>query len=147
MNDKVSDYTIISNNSYIDKVNKLNKLIYSGRTGKILIINEKDGKLLNENILPSNKDILRDLLKAQIVVPHEEEELRSLVERNLLAAKSSKQLYYSIIPSFFCNMSCSYCGQSHKKGAMPKQHVSATISHIERAIEVNNPEKVFISWL
>lgn len=79
-----------------------------------------------------------------ITIDSPEIETSRVIRENQLASSDSSTLFIVLQASSWCQLGCSYCGQTHKKGQ--SLDVDKIISFIERKIEVHQPIDLCISW-
>lgn len=144
---KYSEHIFVSEGVYFKNGSLPIKLIYSGRSGELVAIRYNDIKLITDKkIPPLESKLFNSLHKAEIIIDNKENDLDAIIERNQKFIQNPNYLNFVILPSSFCNMGCSYCGQAHSKGAMNEKVVKETIARIESAIQMMQPQEVSVSW-
>lgn len=142
-----SNHFFVSDATYENSIGKKIKLIYSGVSGELIIIDHDDYELIKTRKLPNQQSKLFSLLKnAHIIINSNETDLEMIIKRNKKAINDDSSLTYVILPSSFCNMGCTYCGQSHSKGGISDDLADAIINRISTAITVNKPTSLHIGW-
>ena len=147
MNLKCSDHNIFSNSTYISLNNFQVKLIYSGRSGKLVPVSLAEHKAIkNKDISTITASRLEILKKAEIIVSNDISDMEAIINRNNQAINNSDSLYFVILPTSFCNMGCGYCGQSHEKGSINQELVRKITTRISGALQSLRPKKIDIGW-
>ncbi|WP_327411432.1 radical SAM protein (plasmid) [Streptomyces sp. NBC_01281] len=72
---------------------------------------------------------------------------RSQVYDNMrVAAGQASRRAFVLLPTSYCNMGCSYCGQEHRKGASSPQHRQVVVERVCRAAARPEVETVHVGW-
>lgn len=144
---KYSEHFFISDATYEDKNNNQVKLVYSGRSGKLVFLSiEQYAFISQKQVPPPESDLYKKLLQAEILVDSAQSDLASIIARNNQARTHLSTLYFVILPSTFCNMGCTYCGQTHKKGGLNDQLAEKIIKRISSAVQKSQPKSLHIGW-
>jgi len=124
------------------------RVVYSSRSGKINILKEEIYQsLLNGHFENNSDEILAKLKNDAILVPAEEDELRTIIDENHKVVAGEKALYYAIQPSANCQLGCGYCGQVHTADKIKKDYYANLLSRIEEKLETNSQyETLSIAW-
>lgn len=118
---KLSKYLVV-----IDNENILgnNIILYSTRTSNVIELKRELYNNINDiNIENIPQDVLSSLVKSEIFVSAEEDELSEILNFNILKNKNedTKVLAYTIQPSGNCQLGCHYCGQNHTNKTMSQE--------------------------
>ena len=143
---KVSRYLIASDRRYVDDSGQEVRLLFSGRTGKLAAVDANSVEELLCGEIRLDPERIAELRDAQLLVPHDEDELPALIARNERACSADSLLNYVLIPTNFCNMGCSYCGQSHSKAPPIDGWERSVIAHVEEGILRPTTRRVQIGW-
>ncbi|AZB22157.1 SPASM domain-containing protein [Kaistella haifensis] len=145
MNYKLSRYVYVTNSSIGNEEEQ--KLIYSTKSGDVMIINESTLKKLQENnIKELGEEILDKLIFSEIVVPEEENEFKTLIDEFNLSKLDNDSLGLVITPTANCQLGCSYCGQSHSKINIDKELSNKIISHISNKLKLKKYSNIDLTW-
>lgn len=147
MNLKVSDYLHTSGSHYRADDKMRYRMIYATRTGTIACFpSDVVSQLENGQADAISEEHLKDLKDIQAVVDADIDELNFVLNRQRRSNHSLATRNYVLMPSSYCNMGCSYCGQLHKAGKLPDSHREAVAKRVLAGINEESTEKVNISW-
>lgn len=141
---KLSRYTVFSEPVHQGAY----QILYSTRTARTVLLRSEVAKQLQSGMLQELTDATRtQLLDNEVLVPQTENELETILGRNIKAADDTDTLYYVIQPTAACQLGCGYCGQQHTKDALKEDMYSAILERIITKLK-NNPEytKVHVGW-
>lgn len=141
---KRSYYTIITDT--VDSNG--NKVLYSTRTGKVMLISALVAEYLDDRIEDIPEAIIEKLKAISAVVPEEENELLEIVTENKEEIENEKNntLYEVIQPSAMCQLGCYYCGQDHVKTNISLPLTQQLLERIQNKIYSGNYKDLFIGW-
>lgn len=127
---KLSKYLVV-----IDNENILgdNIILYSTRTSNVIELKRELYNNINDiNIENIPQDVLSSLVKSEIFVSAEEDELSEILNFNILKNKNedTKVLAYTIQPSGNCQLGCHYCGQNHTNKTMSQEVLDLSYERI-----------------
>ncbi|QSB04710.1 radical SAM/SPASM domain-containing protein [Natronoglycomyces albus] len=144
---KVSDYLHTSGSQYRADDDIDYRMIYATRTGTIACFpSDVVAQLENGHVEAIAQEHLSDLREIQAVVDAEVNELDFVLNRQRRSNRSLALRNYVLLPSSYCNMGCSYCGQLHKSGKLTDSHRDAVAKRVLAGINDEATEKVNISW-
>ncbi|MFF7236915.1 radical SAM protein [Streptomyces collinus] len=142
-----SRYAIHSDRLYTNSHGERLRLVYSTRRAVPLLLTEETAAQLSSGHVPTDDpQLLQRLLDVELAVPAEEDELHTLLTRSRDAAHTSGVRIFSLLPTRYCNMGCTYCGQEHAKGRLPDNHRDAIAARVERAITSGANQQVEVRW-
>ena len=125
------------------------KIAYSTRSGKDLIVSDLALQYIQEKKTDQIPEpVLDKLVKAQILVDENSDELAEIIAENEQAIdnENNSMLYEVIQPSAMCQMGCYYCGQSHTKNYISPDVEEKILARIEHKIQNGNYKSLFIAW-
>ena len=105
-------------------------IIYNANTDKYLCLRFELWKQLNERTSSVNKKIVERLLDAEMIVPDDEDEVNSYVEKEKSSEKNDDVYRLIINPTIQCNFHCWYCYEKH----IPSMMLPKTISSVQAFI-------------
>jgi uncharacterized protein len=144
---KVSGYLTLSGHSYRGEGADAVCLVLSGRSGRLLTVPTAVADELRKQHVPADDAGVLDILRsAEIVVGAEEDELCTLIERNVRSSEHRADLSFTILPTSYCNMGCDYCGQQHQTGAFAPAVERAVIERVVYAIGRPETRSVRVYW-
>ena len=92
------------------------RLVFATRTAEIRIIPSALWSRLDAGFLEDVPGHVREELAAiELLVPTDEDELATVVERQREGVQATRDLYLVIQPSAACQLGCNYCGQEHSQ--------------------------------
>lgn len=142
----VSSYLIASDNVYQNAAGRHFRLLLSGRTGAFKALLDEVAEPLYRGQVPDSSESHDQLADVGFLVPADEDELAAIIERNRRKQTVESELKYVLLPTSFCNMGCSYCGQEHSQDGPMDDWERAIIAHVTEGIERPTTESVHISW-
>jgi uncharacterized protein len=142
----VSRYLIPSDNVYEDTSGRRLRLFLSGRTGSFKAMPEEVAEPLSQGRVPDVEERRHELLDDGFLIPAEEDELAAILARNHNASTAESALEYVLLPTSFCNMGCSYCGQVHDQDRPMDDWERSVIAHVTEGIQRETTKRVHISW-
>lgn len=126
---------VFSKNIYVHTFNDINNIVINTLTGAIDIVNKEIATLLNERdvkrirLLDNN---VIDCLKKRGYIFDSNEELNETIKKSYEKYKKySKYNIYSILPTYNCNLACSYCFE----GSLTKNNISLTSQMVDSIFE------------
>lgn len=141
-----SRYAIHSDGTYTNSSGQRLRLVYGTRRAVTLALTEDTADQLKAGHVPSHDPaLLQRLLDVELVVP-QQDELAALVTRSRQAAQSDALRTITLMPTSYCNMGCTYCGQQHTKGRIPANHRDAIAARVERTITDAHTQDIRIRW-
>jgi uncharacterized protein len=123
------------------------RVVFGTRRSRTFILDEVHWQQLGAQTfgeLP--EDLLDRLGSAQILVPVEEDELRTVLTENRLGIVENEVLYSVIQPSAFCQLGCHYCGQKHSLGSLDEGHLGRVVDRLRCKLERRRYRRLLICW-
>lgn len=124
--------------------------LYSGLTGALIesAFTLDELKYLIASKLEKLSDANLDtLLQTQILVPATLNELSYISQRFNTMKYSNAVLSTTIIPTYTCNLGCSYCYQDKKSGSMSDEISDLTFRHICNSLNYPRPlQDLVVTW-
>ncbi|MCO5973219.1 radical SAM/SPASM domain-containing protein [Actinoallomurus soli] len=147
MGEKVSRYVVVSDHVYGDDEGLRVSLLYATRTAKALFVVPRIADAVRAGdigaIPPAT---LAQLRQAQAVVPDGEDELEAILERNRTAALDTSAASFILLPTSYCNMGCTYCGQEHVRGRLTADHRDRIRARVLRALRLPATRQLNVDW-
>lgn len=147
MSIKLSNYCVLTP-PFFDEVEGRNKrIIYATRTANVRIIDETSWKIIEDGLFEQlTKETLFDLVDIELLVPAEEDELTTILNRNDAAAIEDDVLYQVIQPTAYCQLGCHYCGQEHKNKLLSEENQQLFIKRTLAKLEEKQFRRLSIAW-
>ncbi len=146
---KVSRYTLVSSASFAgrDGTGDAVRLVWNTFSGKTIVVGEALGRQLAEGSVAGLSPRIRNpLIDAHVIVPTDENELQGVLDRLRTGAADPRERVFVLMPTAACNMSCSYCGQLHRKGDPGEEHRDRIRRRVKAAIADPQIAKIAIRW-
>lgn len=139
-----SRYLLLSDGLYQDGAGRVARLAYSTRRATLFAVDARTGQALEQGDLDSiEAQQLARLAALEAVVPVEEDELSRVLEVMRTGSDDPARRSFTIMPTAYCNMACSYCGQEHFKSSARMQRIAR---RVEAVIADPATGEVHISW-
>jgi len=144
---KVSKYLIVSESLYQTKDGLPIRIAFSTRNGSVIVLDQQIADKMELLETPSVDDqLFHKLVDSQMLVPQDENEFDSLIERNRTASADMSSREFIIFPSMSCNMGCEYCGQEHRVADPSPHHRSIIVDRVLATIRAAETQAVSIRW-
>lgn len=148
--ERVSDYVRVSGRTYLHDGTQRMRMLYATRTGSMVCVPEEAAAQLAEGRLEGiDPELLEGLREIEAVVaagPDAARELDVVLARQRAASADRSTLRYVLLPTTYCNMGCSYCGQEHTRGRLSARHRDAVARRVLAGIEAQATRSVKVSW-
>ncbi len=144
---KLSKYIIVSEPFYDGLDNKEKVVCFSTRFQNIYTFEiETYNFLCNGELNLLTKDLIKELIAAEILIPDSEDELNTIINRSNAALNDNKSLYYVIQPSAQCQLGCGYCGQTHRDAKIDDSIQQKILERIEEKLKKRKYNELSIGW-
>lgn len=125
-------------------------LLFSGRTGKNILVPEDVYTNIVENRISALSDSTKEtLIKNKVIVLCHEDEFAEINNENrvVMSLDKKERLYISIQPTASCQLACDYCGQHHSRKFLDDEHMDAIVKRVERKLNQSATFKILeIGW-
>jgi uncharacterized protein len=147
MVEKISRYVVVSDSVYHTEAELRVRLVYATRLAKLIVVDLPTAEAVAAGALDRVPaawlPVLRD---AAVVVPADVDELTAVLDRNRRASADRSHVQLSLLPTAYCNMGCSYCGQQHTRGGLGGNHRQQVRDRVLRAIAAPTTRSARIDW-
>jgi uncharacterized protein len=119
MDIQLSRYHVVTQPFFDEVAAQFKQVLFATRTANVRVIDDSSWDLLESGAydqLP--KEMLLDLVDMELLVPADEDELTTILDRNDAATRDDDTLFFSIQPTAMCQLGCHYCGQEHRNKDM-----------------------------
>jgi uncharacterized protein len=143
---KLSRYVVWSD-PLIAGGHKTARVLFATRTGKVMAASESVRTALataSWERLPA--DLLDELIRAEVLVPAEQDELATVIEENKEAIEQQSELYQVVQPTALCQLGCGYCGQEHAARLLPPRDQDRFVSRVKRRLASGRYSGLRIGW-
>lgn len=134
---------------FVEEPTREQYIVYSTRSGKLIELAEDVYHHIENGIFDAlDEEIKTSLLEAEILVPEQEDELKTIIDQNKKFIDNVETLYIVIQPSANCQMGCGYCGQEHEKKNLSDETNQLIIDRVKtKAARANGKFKnLQIGW-
>jgi uncharacterized protein len=138
-----SRYLILSDKSYQDGNGRRARLAYSARRATLFALDEASAAALESGAVIEESPALQRL---EAVVPEDEDELGMVLGRLREGSADPGARGFTIMPTNYCNMACSYCGQEHVKSTVDRQRQERLALRVEAAFAAEATRGVTVTW-
>jgi len=148
MSIKLSNFRVVTPPFFDDNEGCIKRIVYATRTSSVRIINEASWKIIEGGIFDSlPKEMLFDFVEIKLLVPTDEDELTTILNRNDAAAVNDDNLYMVVQPTASCQLGCHYCGQEHTSKLLSNEEQHLFIKRTRAKLEANKQlRKLSIGW-
>jgi uncharacterized protein len=144
---KRSRYLVVSPDRFRTAEGVPMRLAYSTRTAKTVPVDLSVAEALEQNTYSSlSEDELARLVAAEVLVPQDEDELGTVTSRLSGFDDTERMRLFTIMPTSYCNMACSYCGQEHRKGRIAAERARRMTDRVLAAIRNPGTSEVRVVW-
>jgi uncharacterized protein len=144
---KLSKYHVVTK-PFHDEAEEISKqVVLATRTATVRIVDSDTWLLLeSENFEALHQDTLSDLISIQLIVPYDEDELKTIINFNDTASLDDKDLYLVVQPTASCQLGSHYCGQEHSNKLMSDEDRERFIERTRKKLETNKFNSLSIGW-
>lgn len=147
MAEHVSKYVRVSDRRYALSDGTTVRMLYASRTGSMVCVPERVGdQVANGDVIEIDVDTLAGLREIEAVVMDSIEERNVVLARQKEASSQRHSLRYVLLPTTYCNMGCSYCGQEHTRGNLSANHRAAVAARVLAGIAAPTTTDVKVTW-
>ncbi|MFC9486636.1 radical SAM protein [Streptomyces hydrogenans] len=82
----------------------------------------------------------------RILVPADEDERTTVLAENEATGRDRSEVHYALLPTNYCNMGCSYCGQEHRRGRLSADHRDRVRERVLRVLRLPSTRVARIDW-
>jgi uncharacterized protein len=104
------------------------------------------GQLAEGVLSELDTDLLDNLRRIEAVVDDELTEREVVLDRQRADSRRTNRRRFVLLPTTYCNMGCTYCGQEHTRGGLSQSHRDAVIARVMHAITDPAVREVSVSW-
>lgn len=143
----LSRYTVISEHSYAAPDGNQVRLVYGTRRSKVVPVQDWVVDALRRDDLGSLTEAsLRALRDLEIVVDAPDNELHEIAQRNSAATAETADLHVALLPTSYCNMGCTYCGQEHTAGRLDSSHRDRIRERVTAMMQAPGARSMRLDW-
>jgi len=144
---KLSRYHAVSPSFLDERTGVFRRVVFPTRTAEARIVDEVVWLVLEAgefDQLP--REILLELAGLELLVPDDEDELTTLLQRNDAAAMDDDNLYLVIQPTAWCQLGCGYCGQEHTPKLMSEDDQLLVVERARKKLSAKPYKTLELSW-
>ncbi len=145
---KLSRYCVVTQAFFDEKDGQSKRLIFATRSGGVYLISEAGWRTIESGRLDLlSSECVSDLIRAELLVPSDEDELATVLSRNNNAAEDNEgNLAMVIQPTAFCQLGCGYCGQEHTYKWLSADHQDQFLEQVRTKLALKIFHRLAISW-
>lgn len=129
-------------------------LLYSAKTGAVLKLSGKDGRLvanclsgppqkLSTKLIPSN--LLESLLSCGFLVPEKHDEIKEIQDRFFRARKETPMVI-TITTTMDCNLGCYYCYEDRSEEKLELTDIDHIIDFVKVRLNRSEKKRLHVDW-
>ena len=147
MDFKLSHYIVATDTLDGSEDENSKRILFATRTAKpIVVTNRLYSKMLTEAWDEIEDADFERMLNIEAIVPSEDNEVRTIIERNQAVIRDGNTLYQVIQPTAMCQLGCGYCGQKHTKDYVSKSTSDLILERIESKFALKDYTHFEIAW-
>jgi uncharacterized protein len=144
---KLSQYRVVTPPFIDETERRVTRVIYATRTAEVRIIDEASWRRLDAGRFSSLPErILAELVDIEFLVPEDEDELTTILNRNTAAAADDDHLYLVVQPTAACQLGCDYCGQHHTARLLSHEDQHLFVERTRRKLDAKHFRKLRVCW-
>ncbi len=144
---KCSRYVVASPSVQMEGAAGVKRVIFSTRTSTTMLLDEAGWQVLSAGDPERLPDpLVEQLIRAEILVTEDEDELAVILRRNKAAIQDERSLYMVVQPSAACQLGCGYCGQAHRAMGMAASVQDAWLARVDHKLAGNRYDALQIGW-
>jgi uncharacterized protein len=144
---RISRYAVTSDDVYLTQDGRPCRIVYVTRTARAIAVTRAVGDALAAGTVPPVAErALTELRDAGVLVEAGRDEAAEVIDRQRAAARDMTSRQYVLLPTSYCNMGCSYCGQTHAKAPLQRNHRAAMVQRVIRGIRHPETTSVNVRW-
>lgn len=145
--ERITRYVVVSDSVYRAETGLRVRLLYATRQARPVVVDLPTGDAVAAGDLARIPvDWLPALRDATVVIPEDTDERTAVLDRNRRAAADRSNVHIALLPTAYCNMGCSYCGQEHTRGGLGGDHRRQVRDRVLRAIAAPTTRNARIDW-
>jgi uncharacterized protein len=123
------------------------QIVYSTASGEWLLLDRRTAaSLQRREIQALPQYILQRLRSYGFIVPASEDEIAEVLQSNEYATENSDYYVLTLMPSSYCQMGCTYCGQSHGTAHMRQDVQDATVEFVRKQFRARSYRTMDVTW-
>lgn len=144
---KLSKYLVTSDALAVAGAERPTRVVYSTRSGAIRMLDARAWALVEAGRLDRLRAETRErLVRDQVLVPRDEDELATVVGQNVAAIEETDVLYQVVQPTAWCQLDCHYCGQDHTRARMSDGCQDAFVERVRARLTAGSYRALQIGW-
>lgn len=143
----LSRYVVASDALTTSRVPRARRLVFSTRSGEILILDDALWTLVHGNRIERLPEGIRArLVEARVLVDASEDELAAIIGENLRAIAAHDVLYQVVQPTAWCQLGCHYCGQAHTRRQLDPCGQDAFLERVRTRLASGGYRELLLGW-
>lgn len=144
---KLSFYHVVSPVFFDERDERSKRAIFATRTANLRVIDEKSWESIGSGRFDElSPEILAELVDIEFLVPEDENELQTILDRNESARWQDDDLYLVVQPTAYCQLGCHYCGQSHSPDRLSEEDANRLLDRTREKLKTGRFKSLSIGW-
>lgn len=142
---KLSDYLVSS--SIFSENSSPRLVVFATRTASMFEVPFPVWQALRTGAFDDLPPLMKEeLIRAEVLVPKDENELSVLLARNRDAISANPHLNYVIQPTAHCQLGCGYCGQTHERKNLAPASEDAILHDLHNRLDAGRFSELNLCW-
>jgi uncharacterized protein len=142
-----SRYLLLGKREYAGHDGRRARLAYSARMATLFALDPDTAVKLETGSVPSIPAAQQEALQRLLaIVPAGQDELAEVLAGYREGSADAETRGFTIAPSSYCNMACSYCGQEHFRSAVEAAKVERLARRVLAAFDDPRTGNVIVTW-
>jgi uncharacterized protein len=139
---RLSEYALLGNRIYNGNPHPV-RLVYVTTTAQLHTLPADTAHALETGTADRLPQAERQTLAEAEILTNGDQDV---IAHQHTAARQKDRRKFTLLPTSYCNMGCSYCGQQHTKGAVRGRHRDAIADRVDRAMRNPSTRHVLVNW-
>ncbi|MGY0235181.1 radical SAM protein [Longispora urticae] len=145
MRKQASRYVIVGSTTFRHPAGHPVRPVLHAATARVYLVDPVTADRLAGGA-PLPDDAERALHAAGLLVDAEVDEPAAVIAAGRRAVADTRERRFVVMPTSWCNMSCSYCGQAHVRGGPAPGHRDLLAARFTAAVDSGRYDTAHVSW-
>ncbi|AGL17742.1 radical SAM protein [Actinoplanes sp. N902-109] len=141
-----SVYTVVSASHFRHPSGRVVRPVFHAATARAYLVDLATAARLCGTAGSTDPAMDDRLAAAGLLVEDERDEAAEVIDAGRAAARDRRVREFVVMPSAYCNMGCGYCGQSHERVTVSRDHRAALAGRVERAAQSGHYDSINVRW-
>ncbi|MGH3713915.1 MAG: radical SAM protein [Micromonosporaceae bacterium] len=139
-----SRYALVGRRTWRDASGRRVRPVYHSATTRTFLIDEATAECLAAGRTPAYG--ISELASLGLLVPRDRDEAAEVIAAGQAARRTNTTRRFVIMPTAYCNMGCTYCGQEHRRGTDAGRHRDQIVARVEAAVTSGRYDTADVRW-